>query len=96
MKIYEVRVCGGEYEDSYDERIKAFVSQRKAEHFLAKMKEQMTQEKAQCNICQRCPIAYKNFESEEFAKRAMAENAGYAPCVTHATLAPRKQWKRLG
>lgn len=86
MKIYEVRECGGEWEDSYDVRLKAFLSREKAEAFRAEKLEWLKGEQTQIQLCRKCPVAYGCYKSEEEIKKVLKENEWYAECIKDAPI----------
>lgn len=86
MKIYEVREHGGEWEDSYDIRLKAFLSREKAEAFLVEQKKWLEKERAQIQLCRKCPVAFECYKSEEEVKKALKEHEWYADCIKNAPI----------
>lgn len=84
MTIYEIRQCGGEYEDRFDDHVSAYVSRAAAEAELTRLEKEELAAREQRVYCNKCPLAYKNWKTMEEFEVDKKEHEYYAPCVKDA------------
>lgn len=86
MIIWEVRSCGGEYEDAFDEHVAAYMTKEAAEKKKVQLVQEETQIRKQQAYCSRCPLAFENFRDMKHFRDLQEEHKYYAPCIKDAVV----------
>lgn len=85
MTVYEIKACGGEWEDRFDDHVCAYLSKEVAEKKCAELNQQELLDREQAHLCAKCPLAYKSWKTKEEFETDKKEHEYYAPCVKDAT-----------
>lgn len=84
MRVYEVRVYGGEYEDAFDNHVAAYLSKETADKKAEELRQEMKKSQERNWICANCPVACNSYNSVEEYEADREKNKDYAPCVAAA------------
>lgn len=84
MRIYEVRVYGGEYEDAFDDHVAAYMSKEAADKKAEELRQEMKKSQNQNRVCAGCPISCNSYDSFEEYDADRKKYKDYAPCVAAA------------